>query len=463
VEDSGDAGGPGAATGTASGNGASKGGGHGGIYRIDGNGFSELFWSAPDEAIYSMSLLHNGDLLVGTGDKGRLYSVSGPNRWKLLQKISDGAQISALLPDTAESKQCYAATSHPARLYRLDFTLATNGTFTSKAFDAKQKCVWGKIHPEGDAPAGTKLEFSTRGGNTDKPEKTWTDWSAAASLAPEIAVSNPPTRYLQYRVSFSRELRSASATAQLRRVQFYYQSQNVAPVVSQIRVLAEGFSVSKMVQMPMDVPMNLDQLMGGGRPGNPMAGMRPPLKVTRGPGLCTVVWEASDPNQDQLEYSVAIRAESETAWTTLVDKTSDVFFSFDSTGFHEGRYFVKVTASDAPSNPPELVRTAERISEAFLIDNTPPVLTVKKQQVDKGHARIAVEAVDGISVISSAAYSLDGKDDVSLRPDDVIFDSTTETFTVDLNDLSKGSHSLLLHVQDEAKNTSVLKLNFESP
>ena len=123
---------------------------------------------------------------------------------------------------------------------------------------------------------------------------------------------------------------------------------------------------------------------------------------------------------------------------------------------------MKVTASDAPSNPPELARTTEKISEAFLIDNTPPVLTVKKQQVEKGRARITLEAADRVSVISSAAYSLDGKDDVSLRPDDLIFDSTTETFTVDLTDLSKGPHSLLFRVQDEARNTSVLKLNFDS-
>ena len=98
----------------------------------------------------------------------------------------------------------------------------------------------------------------------------------------------------------------------------------------------------------------------------------------------------------------------------------------------------------------------------FLIDNTPPVLTVKKQTVEKDHARIVVDAVDSASVISSAGYSLDGKDEVTLRPDGLIFDSTNETFTIELNDLSKGAHSLLLRVQDEAKNTSVLKLNFES-
>ena len=77
----------------------------GAIYRIDTNGFYERYWSAPaGEAIYSMILLPDGNLLAGTGDKGRIYSVADANHWKLLQKTSDGAQVAALLPDSGESK-----------------------------------------------------------------------------------------------------------------------------------------------------------------------------------------------------------------------------------------------------------------------------------------------------------------------------------------------------------------------
>ncbi len=73
-----------------------------------------------------------------------------------------------------------------------------------------------------------------------------------------------------------------------------------------------------------------------------------------------------------------------------------------------------------------------------------------------------MSATDAASVISSAAYSLDGADEVVLRPDSLIFDSTNATFTIELPGLSKGAHSLLLRVRDEANNASVLKLNFES-
>ncbi len=448
----------------------------GGIYRIDTNGFYECIWSAPGEAIYSMILLRDGNLLAGTGDKGRIYSISGPNRWELLQTTSDGAQVAALLPDTGQAREYLAATSHPAKLYRLDFSLAESGTYTSKAFDAKQKSHWGRLHPDGDVPAGTALEFSTRSGNTEKPEKTWSDWSDPKPLAAEIAVASPPSRYMQYRVQFKRDAGAAGSALQLQRLQFYHQSQNAPPVISRLKVITEGFGLAKMPMLQMESPaVMLNQLLdtsGAGNPSSPSlanpamaamsAMMRPPLKVTKSPGLCTVVWDASDPNQDKLTYSVAIRAESEKPWTTLVDKTEDTFFSFDTTGFPEGHYFIKVTASDAASNTPETARIGEKTSEDFRIDNTPPVLTVKRQSVEKDHADIVVSAVDSASVIKSAAYSLDGKDEVALRPDDLIFDSTHETFTVEVTGLSKGSHSLLVRAQDEGKNTSVLQLNFET-
>lgn len=434
----------------------------GAVYRIDPNGFFERYWSAPGEAIYSMIALPDGTLLVGTGGKGRIYSIADANHWKLLQQTADGAQVAALW--AGNGKEYFAATSHPGKIYRLDFALAESGTYTSKAFDARQKSSWGKLHPDADGSAGAKLEFSTRSGNTDKPEKTWSDWSETKPLADEITVASPNARYLQYRVKFKRDGSATGATAQLRRVQFYFQNQNAAPVISKIKVIAEGFGVSKMPMPQMDSPaVNLGQLLNNSDTGSAMMLMQPQLKMNKSPGLVTVAWNAADPNQDKLTFSVAVRGENEKQWTALVNKTEETFYSFDTSGFREGLYYVKVIASDATSNTPENARTSEAVSGAFLVDNTAPALAVKKQSVEKGSAQIIVNADDGASVIASADYSVDGKDAVALYPADSIFDSTNETFTVELSNLAKGPHSVLLHAQDEAKNASVLKLNFEAP
>ena len=442
----------------------------GAIYRIETNGFASHYWSVPGEAVYSMVLLPDGTLMAGTGEKGRIYSISDANHWKLLQETSDGSQVAVLLPDAHQADGYYAATSNPGNIYRLDLSLAERGVYTSTPFDAKQNSQWGRLHPLGDVPKGTKMEITTRSGNTPKPQKTWSEWSHPEPLSEEIAVTSPNARYLQYRIEFKRDAGSPGATADLRRMEFYYQNLNAPPVISRIRVHNEGFSIVKMPLPDMGTPQaSMNELLesgGNSRPGGPaeviLAMMaQPPLRTTPRPGFCTIVWEAKDPNDDKLTYSVFIRAESESQWTTLVAKTDDNFYSFDTTGFRQGYYFIKVTASDLPSNTPETARTAEAISDPFLVDNSPPALTVQSQAIKRDHARIVVNATDSASVIASATYSLDGKDEVAMRPEDLMFDSRNETFDIDLNGLSKGTHSLLVRAEDEAKNSAVLQLNFE--
>jgi hypothetical protein len=241
-----------------------------------------------------------------------------------------------------------------------------------------------------------------------------------------------------------------------------------------VAVRNEGMALTKMPMPDMDgQPANLSDLLGGDSDNSKADGANPgmammaammaqsQLKMAKSPGSCIVLWKASDPNGDNLTYSVSIRAEADPQWTRLVDKTTDTFYSFNTAGFRNGIYKIKVTASDLPSNTPETARTNEAVSEAFLIDNASPTLTVQSQSVRDDAANIVVSASDAASVLTSASYSLDGKEDVALLPESLIFDSTKATFDIKLDGLSKGAHSLLVHAQDEAKNSAVLQLNFE--
>ena len=75
-------------------------------------------------------------------------------------------------------------------------------------------------------------------------------------------------------------------------------------------------------------------------------------------------WLARDPNGDPLVYTVEIRGEDETEWKPLKDKVAEKYFSWDSTAFPDGEYRLRVTASDAPSNPPAEALTARMESDA---------------------------------------------------------------------------------------------------
>src|SRR5207237_7668212 len=45
------------------------------VYRITADGKAEVFFTPPDKYIWSLALLLDGSLAVGTGDNGKLYRV----------------------------------------------------------------------------------------------------------------------------------------------------------------------------------------------------------------------------------------------------------------------------------------------------------------------------------------------------------------------------------------------------
>ena len=46
------------------------------------------------------------------------------------------------------------------------------------------------------------------------------------------------------------------------------------------------------------------------------------------------------------------RGENETQWKLLKDKLDQKFYSWDTTSLPDGAYYLRIVASDAPSNPP---------------------------------------------------------------------------------------------------------------
>ena len=86
------------------------------------------------------------------------------------------------------------------------------------------------------------------------------------------------------------------------------------------------------------------------------------------------MWSAHDDNDDDLHYSIYFRGENEHEWKLLKDKLDQKFYSWDSTTLPDGAYYLKIIATDAPSNPPAISLKTERESERFEVDNTPPVI-----------------------------------------------------------------------------------------
>ena len=112
-----------------------------------------------------------------------------------------------------------------------------------------------------------------------------------------------------------------------------------------------------------------------------------------------------------------------------------------------GRYLVKVVASDAPSNPGGLALTGEKESTAFDVDNTPPMVTATL--VDRGPAKVRAVAKDDASPLRKAEYSVDGGRWEEVYPQDGINDAREETYEFTPDSLSAGTtHVVVVRVMD---------------
>ena len=77
-------------------------------------------------------------------------------------------------------------------------------------------------------------------------------------------------------------------------------------------------------------------------------------------GYRSVMWSSHDDNDDDLAFSVYIRGEGEKNWRVLKDKIDQHYYSWDATTLPDGAYYLKIVASDAPSNPADRALTTER-------------------------------------------------------------------------------------------------------
>ena len=127
----------------------------------------------------------------------------------------------------------------------------------------------------------------------------------------------------------------------------------------------------------------------------------------------------------------------------------------------EGRYRVRVIASDELSNPPDQVTRHELQSSLVTVDNTPPTLLELKAN---GRTITAV-AVDGVGPIARVEMSLAGRDEwFPFHPLDGLFDEQREELEADVSSLVPAGPALLsIRVYDQAGNVTVRSVTILNP
>jgi len=409
------------------------------VFRILPDGATDVVWSSTTITAFSIApALSGGSVLIGTADKGRIYSVTNDGRDTLLLQSPEG-QISSLM---VKGNQVYAASSNQGKLFRFGNDLVSEGSYESPVRDAKLIATWGRVWWRG---AGN-IEVQTRTGNGERPDATWSDWSPAVKNADGNQISSPRARFIQWRTV----VRSgAGVPAWLEDVSVAYLPRNVAPEVLAITALPIGVGLQQIAQVAIDPNVEssgLDPSVFG-----PVAQVPPRRFYQR--GARSFQWQAEDRNGDTLEYSIYYRPINEQTFRLLKDRLRDNFYTIDGATLADGRYIIKVVASDGPDNPLGQKLTGERISEPVDIDNTPPVVKLMEQpQVGGNNVRVVFSVDDATGKIRKADISIDGATWLPIFPDDGIADSGHEIFTVDAGSLTPGEHTISLRSFDTSGN-----------
>ena len=441
------------------------------IYHIAADGAPEEIWTSRDEIVYTLGLNSDGRLLAGTGNNGSLLVIDGRGVYAQLAK-SGSAQITGISRNAGG--KVYLCTANPGKVFSLGPEYEAEGTFESQSFDAKLFSEWGRIEWWGPPAANAKnaketkeprLEFFVRSGNTEDPGKEWSRWSGPYSSA-GTQIEAPPARFLQWKAV----IHDGRPGDGIDWVSVAYLPRNVAPVIDGIAMQDPGVRVQAPVVIAGQLPtVPLKQPTAPNPAGAVVTTTtsrfdQPPQGILQ-KGYASVLWTAHDDNDDELRYSVYFRAENQRDWLLLKDNLDQKFYSWDATTMPDGAYYVKIAATDAPSNPPNVALKTEREGERFEIDNTPPVIEkleasptgVNADRSTGASYDFSFSVADATSSIERAQYSVDGGDWILLAPVKGISDNKTENYSFTVRGLSVGEHTVAVRAYDRFDNVGAGK------
>lgn len=429
------------------------------VLRLDTNGFPSVVWESEREYVYALAMGRNGRLLAGTGNTGELYEIEAAGKsTALLSAPAD--QITALLP-LANGGVAFA-TSNIGRLYQAGPELEESGVFESDVLDSEFFAHWGRVSVAGNAGGGG-IAVSARSGNVNRPQKNWSAWSSSAGVGEEQSLSVPPARYFQWRAELRR---GNGAGPELREVSVAYRNRNVPPriVTSAATPPNYAFPPRSLSMAPSD-KITLAPLSARPRPSSsPMSpsSQNAVLGMNYAKGSVGVRWLAEDDNGDLLTYRLEIRPASGGNWLGLVDDLNEPQYSWDSTSWPDGRYEVRITASDLKSNPPGEALEATAVTEPFLVDNTKPTLealsTTRSGSGNSATVTARWKATDALSQIRRAEYSLNGKDWTRVEPRNGISDARSLEYELTLGPAPEAGAVFTVRVRDEFDNEAVASI-----
>jgi len=382
------------------------------IYKVTRDGFVTDIFS--ESAVFFCLAAQGKELLVGTGNNAKLFAVE-PNSEEEAVVFED-RQASQITAVAVVGDNAYVGMANPARLVKLGKVFGSEGVYTSELVDAGQPAKWGKLQIEADVPAGCRVLMACRSGNVkDINDKSFSKWTEPKEVTGPVQLDCPVNRFCQYKLV----LRGSDG--------------KVSPVVREVAIASAVPNLAPRVES-----VNITRVEGPGKNG-----------------VFKISYDAKDDNGDKLIYKIDFRKIGWAVWIEAAHDVETANYEWDGKTVEDGRYEFRVTASDERSNTPETKLTGSRVSDEVVVDNTPPSVT--KYKLEKAGRKITMRFTvsDELSAIGKVEYTVDSDANwIGTVPDDLIYDSTSEDFTIVVEKLSAGQHIISLKLVDAVGNTA---------
>jgi hypothetical protein len=426
------------------------------IYALTEGQAPRMFWSSKDAIVYALASRPDG-LLAISGNHGRIFLINDDGSYADIGHLQ--AQQGLALAQVASLEGTGGVLIGTGNTGKV-VALGTSDTheYASDVLDAGAFARFGRIEIE---PGSSGFDIFTRTGNVEQPIRGWSDWQPLK----DGSVASSPGRFLQWKAVLH-------AGGVVGSVGVNYLPVNSAPVVDDLVVVPgarlnpqNAISLSSQtvnIAFP-SASQGTTVTYDANSPGQP-------IQATKDRTAVTVRWAAHDDNGDKLIYSLFLEGDGDTAWWPLKKKIKDQAYSFDATLIPDGGYRIKVVASDAPSHAPGEALTGEKISDRFVIDTTPPVVTNLSASAQPSSCAgancakpflVTFDAEDSASTIARAEYSIDAGPWQYIDPVGKISDARREHYefriSLDTESGKMSEHLITVRAYDRNDNLGVAK------
>lgn len=392
----------------------------GSVYRLNTDGEVTPLLSFQERYLTSLSVNGSGNIIATTGDIGRVYRVNPEDRsHSLLHDFGDRQAMDVAFNEQGNLHA--AVTANPATIQDLSGS-DRNRVYTSGIRDMGYTSQLGRIRwgAEGEG----SLQIQTRTGNTDRPDESWSSWSDPIS-EPGTHTGSPAGRFVQVRIRWEPNNQKT-----LRYLRIPYLSRNQQPYIENL-----------------NVENNPD------RPG--YSGEQQDRQTI------SIEWSAQDPDEDRLLFEVYARKQGADNWMPLNggDPLTNTSFSWNINFVADGRYEIRVTASDRLDNPEERALSGSARTGNVLVDREAP--SFDSLQITEDH-EIEANVTDSLSPVARVEYRLGHERWQLVFPEDGMYDGPEEAISTSLatDQLTPGTHQVTLRAFDAAGNTTTRQITF---